>query len=41
MPNEMLAVAHHAHALLFADELELASRMVNVISPKHSHRPIS
>jgi hypothetical protein len=22
--NKMLAVAHHAHALLFADELELA-----------------
>jgi hypothetical protein len=41
MPNEMLAAAHHAHALLFADELELAQRMANAISPKHWHGPIS
>ena len=37
----MLAVAHHANALLLADELELTQSRVNIIAPKHLYGPIS
>jgi hypothetical protein len=37
----MLAAAHHANALLFADELELAQNIANTIAPKNLHQPIS
>ena len=41
LPNEMLVVAHHANALALPDELDLVQSRVNVISPNHSHGPIS
>jgi hypothetical protein len=41
LSSEILALAHHANALLLADELELAQSRANVIVPNYFHGPIS